>query len=137
MLIREYTPKDIPAIFKINRLCHKYPQPNIELLEHVHSGSLWVAEVDGVVAGFLLSIFRDGPYVYNVAVLPQFRGKGVATKLFEAFELENIEYGFYYLYVDLQNPAQKLYFDLGYRVVNIKKDFYGASKNALVMIKRN
>jgi ribosomal protein S18 acetylase RimI-like enzyme len=137
MLIREYTPKDIPAIFKINRLCHKNYQPNIQLLESIHDGQLWVAEVEGVIAGFLLSIYRDGPYVYNVAVLPQYRNKGIASKLFETFELENKEFGFYYLYVDYRNPAQKLYFDLGYRVTSIKKDFYGKSENALVMVKKS
>jgi len=135
MRVRAFSRKDIPAILNINKLCHNKPQPDNDLLEIIDRGDVWVAEEDDKVIGFLIAIYREGPYVFNVAVLPEHRGKGAATGLFRQFEIYYKPDGFYYLYVDYRNPAQKLYFDLGYRVVGIKKDFYGSGENALTMVK--
>jgi ribosomal protein S18 acetylase RimI-like enzyme len=135
MRVRGFNRKDLQSVLEINKFCHKKPQPDDMLLELIDKADIWVAEEDGEVIGYLISILRDGPYVYNVAVLPEHRGKGVATALFKQFELYFKQNGFYYLFVDSSNPAQKLYFDLGYRVISIKKNFYGPKENALVMIK--
>ena len=135
MTIREYETEDLRDVFSINKICHSKPQPNLGLLEQIHKGQIWVAVEDDKVVGFLLSTYKEGPYVYNVAVLPEFRSKGTATGLFNMCHEFYKGMGFIYLYVDATNPAQKLYFDLGYRVTSIKEDFYGYKQNALVMVK--
>jgi ribosomal-protein-alanine N-acetyltransferase len=134
-IVREYTPKDLSAVFNINKTCHKKPQPNIALLEQIHRGQTWVAVDNDKVIGFLLSIYREGPYIYNVAVLPTYRKQGIATDLLKVCHEYYKEFGFIYLYVDTTNPAQKLYFDLGYRVQELKKNFYDKGQHALVMVK--
>ena len=135
MTIREYEPKDLLEVFHINKACHPRPQPNIGLLEQIHKGQMWVAVEGEKVIGFLLSTNKEGTYIYNVAVLPEFQHKGAATGLF------NVCHKFYegvshiYLYVNASNPAQKLYFDLGYRVTSVKENFYSNKQHALVMVK--
>jgi ribosomal protein S18 acetylase RimI-like enzyme len=137
MYIRPFERKDIKQVLEINKTCHKKPQPDSDLMEIIDKGDVWVAESNGALVGFLISIYREGPYVFNVAVLPGYRKLGTGTALFKQFETYSSTQGytFSYLYVDYRNSAQKLYFDLGYRVVGIKKDFYGAKENALVMMK--
>ena len=135
MEIREYDGKQLGSIFKINQTCHAKPQSNVELLEQVHKGQLWMALVDDKVVGFLLSTYKEGPYIYNIAVLPEYRNQGVATALINKCNEFYKEHDFTYLYVDVNNPAQKLYFDLGYRVKSIKECFYGTMQDALVMVK--
>jgi ribosomal protein S18 acetylase RimI-like enzyme len=135
MIVREYDVKDLRSVFTINKTCHQKPQPNVELLEQLHKGQTWVAVENNEVVGFLLSTYKEGPYVYNIAVLPEHRGKGIATELFKVCHQFYNGMGYIYLYVDVTNPAQKLYFDLGYRVKRIKEDFYGHMQDALVMIK--
>lgn len=135
MIIREYESKDLRDVLNINKICHEKPQPNLGLLEQIHKGLVWVAVIDDKIVGFLLSIYREGPYIYNVAVLPEYRKQGIATALFTACDKYYYHEGCYftYLYVNVNNPAQKLYFDLGYRVHEIKEDFYEPKQDALVM----
>lgn len=136
MIVREYETKDLRDVFTINKACHSKPQPNLGLLEQIHKGQVWVAVNDNdKVVGFLLSTYKEGPYVYNIAVLSEYRKHGIATQLLETCHKFYNEFGYIYLYVDKDNPAQKLYFDLGYRVQSIKENFYGNKQNALVMVK--
>ena len=113
MEIREYTTKDLRYLFSINKICHDKPQPNLGILEQLHKGQTWVAVVNGEVVGFLLSVYREGPYVYNVAVLPEYRNKGIASALFAKFHDFYEGIGEPYLYVNATNPAQNLYCKLG------------------------
>ena len=133
ILIREFGMEDLPAIFSINKQCHKVPQPEDGLQAVMFRGKTWVAIVNGEIVGFLISYIKGFPYVYNIAVLPTYRGKGVATLLF------NWCHKFYntncWLEVDSANPAQKLYFDLGYRVTEVRRDYYGPEQDALVMVR--
>jgi ribosomal protein S18 acetylase RimI-like enzyme len=135
MRVREFNRSDLKAVLEINKACHSKPQPDEQLMEIIDKGDTWVAEVDGKIVGMLIAIYREGPYVFNTAVLPEYRNQGIASALFKQFETYFKPDGFYYLYVDSNNPAQKLYFDLGYRIINIKKDFYGKGENALIMVK--
>jgi ribosomal protein S18 acetylase RimI-like enzyme len=139
MIIREFTRDDTKSILLINRTCHDEPEPDAGLLDMLAHGRTWVAVQGGAVVGFLLSTRRyeleDVPYVYNVSVLPGYRRMGVATGLFKAFHEFYKGSTVCYLYVAHDNPAQKLYFDLGYRVVAIKKNFYGQDEDALIMLR--
>ena len=141
MIIRDYEEKDAGDICHINTKCYEYPEPDDELIRSTRNGKAWVAvdESDGFVFGFIIGTVKHGiPYIHNIAVLPGFRGKGTGKKLIEKFE------GFYHnpashivfwLQVCNDNPAQKLYFDLGYRVESVDENFYGRDKHALCMHK--
>ena len=137
MYIREYQAKDATHLFNINNKCFDSPEPNVHLLEHIHKGQTWVCctEKDDKPVGFLVSTYQNGAHVYNVAVDPEFRNKGIATSLFKEFHYFYREQHYAWLHVDTSNPAQKLYFDLGYRIKEIKYDYYGPGQDAYVMVK--
>lgn len=135
MEIREYESKYLSHIFKINKECHEQPESNLGLLEQIHKSITWIATEGDIVVGFLVSTYKQAPYIYNVSVLPEYRNKGIATALFNKCHEFYSQQKDIYLYVDTNNPAQKLYFDLGYRVIDLKRCFYGQDKDALVMLK--
>lgn len=133
--------KDLPAIYEINEICHPSTrsEPRISLLEKIRSSEIWVYIVEDKIVGFLIGT-QTTPYgpanLYNIAVLPDYRNEKIATKLMNEFEeFYKGKCVYYYLHVDIQNPAQKLYFNSGYRAFELKHDFYGDGTVALKMVK--
>lgn len=99
-----------------------------------------VAEVDGVVAGFLVSrgVFqgdggtRSEREILNLAVDPLYRGRGVATALLRT---ELRRRGTHFLEVRESNiAAQKLYIKFGFKEVGRRADYYNDPvETAIVM----
>lgn len=80
-----------------------------------------------------LQIFSSEGYVTNVAVLPEFRGQGIASALI-ARQMEN-DMEFITLEVRQSNlPALKLYEKSGFERVGIRPHFYSnPDENAVIM----
>lgn len=137
MNIREYQAKDATYLFKINTLCFTYPESNIGLLKNIHNGQTWVyINEQDIPIGFLISLWQDGPHVYNLAVHPDFRNKNVATSLMEQFHYFYREQDSTHLRVDCSNyGALKLYLNMNYKVHHIQYDYYGKGKDALYMVR--
>ncbi|MFA5674923.1 MAG: GNAT family N-acetyltransferase [Christensenellales bacterium] len=102
------------------------------------------ADDDGTAvacAYFLRSMDNtDTAYLFSIAVLPDFRGHNVGTKLLE-YALSHIkQYGIFRvkLSVDPANTnAVSVYREqLGFTVAGSAKDEYGAGEDRLVMIKQ-
>lgn len=141
MLIRKYTDEDFKQIFIIDQLSHEWPTPELLLMSQAEKGQTWVAEDNGTIVGFLIGkIKHELPYIYDVAVMYTHRKQGIATKLFEVFEktfgeFQKPENSLFWLQVEANNPAQKLYFDLGYRVTLVDENMYGNGRHGLCMYK--
>ena len=141
MLIRKYTDEDFVWVNNINQLSYDFPIPELLLSAEIEKGQTWVAVKNDIVIGYLIGKIKHGvPYVYAITVAYTHREQGIATKLFEEFEkgfggLQKPENKRFWLQVADDNPAQKLYFDLGYRVGYVDEDFYGMTKHALCMYK--
>ena len=141
MVIRDFEAKDFERIIEIDKLSYETPTPKQFVLDSILGGKAWVAVEDDQIIGFIIGKVKHGtPYVNNVCLAPDHRGKGYAKLLFGKFEEvfgmnKNLEDRVYWLQVDSSNPAQKLYFDLGYRVGWIDQNYYGWSKHALCMYK--
>jgi ribosomal-protein-alanine N-acetyltransferase len=139
-VIREYRHEDVEAIFRINKESFDRPQPNVGLLSEIveSNNKTWVAEVDRKVVGFLISSKTFSGHIYNIAVNKNYRGQGIGTALLKQFEeFYSKEFSHLWLLVHMENPAQKLYFDMGYRVTDVKKDYYYPDQHALVMVKQS
>jgi len=105
-----------------------------EALRH----DFWTAEDGGEVAGFLIAEERQSRgYVTTVDVLPRHRGRGVASRLMQAAEKEYRKRGYrrMRLEVGVDNPAQTLYFKLGYRTLHVRHNYYKKGSHALTMEK--
>lgn len=151
MATRDYKESDFHSVIEVSRQAFEHPDPIEYTQRSIENGRVWVAVSDEVnvqnpagvenVVGFLISKLKNStPYVNSVAVLPAFRGKGIAKKLFEKFEefyglQQKSEVKIFWLQVRTNNPAQKLYFDLGYRVTGFDEHYYGQNEHALCMHK--
>lgn len=86
--------------------------------------------------GFAMVMERGGsPYLWNFAVHPDARGNGLGSGLlnevvrfYEEQQATRIE-----LTCKVDNPAQKLYFDHGFRAVRVEPKYYLGDGAGLVM----
>ena len=144
MQIRLAVPEDIPALVELlqrvvplmrasGNLQWDDDYPNAEVFERdIELGYLWVAEMDGAIAGVAaVSTDQEPEYaevwdieevavvVHRLAVDPAFRGAGVAGALMGKAEEVAVERGIRVLRVDTntQNEAtQRLLPKLGYEL---------------------
>lgn len=137
-MLRPYSESDFSQIYHLNNTLHKLPTPEYRLHEVILSGGCptWVWEDDDThkVVGFLISsIDRQLPYVYNICVDKSHSKRGIGTTLLTAFIDHFKDSSVTWLQVDANNPAQKLYFDLGFRVEEAIKELYGPDTCGLDM----
>lgn len=96
MTISLATPADIPQITQIARLAYapyvspmgREPAPMVQdFAEAQRAGHLWVAQHNKTIAGYVVA-YQNGTsfHLENVAVHPDFAGKGVGRKLINHVE---------------------------------------------------
>ncbi len=95
------------------------------VIDDPSKGKYWIAEMDGKVAGCLLTVpewsdWRNGTilWIHSVYVLPAYRGKGLYKTLYEHVQnlvkTDSKTYKGIRLYVDKRNTAaQEVYNKLG------------------------
>jgi ribosomal protein S18 acetylase RimI-like enzyme len=143
MNLRQATLRDVPAVMAVIRKVvplmraagnlqwdDAYPNPDV-FARDIAKAQLWVAEIDGAIAGVAAitedqepeyarvgwDISEPAIVVHRVAVDPAFRGRGVAEALMRQAEDVAARRGITVLRVDTntQNQAtQKLFPKLGY-----------------------
>jgi ribosomal protein S18 acetylase RimI-like enzyme len=136
--IAEYIPSDFYNLLAINNSVHDDPEPSKEFRESIRTADkVWVIrDIGAITVGFLISTFKDNvPYVYNISVHKDWQGIGFGSVLLDYFDKYYEQFPVLWLDVDVNNPAQTLYFRKGYRVANVVQDFYGEQKHALSMVK--
>lgn len=97
---------------------------------------VWVYRINNEIVGYLLlGTMRGCSYLSQVATTGSARKQGVATKLIATATDYLREQGVreWWLQTEFDNPAQKLYFDLGFRVSGFERDGYGAGKHSVEM----
>lgn len=111
-------------------------RPPVDLLKNYYlNWDTFVLYLDDVPVGFAIVIGRspEMSYLWTIAVHPEHRGKGVGERLLREIAVSTknpIE-----LTCKVDNPAQKLYFDNGYRVTGLARDYYGVEGHGLMMRK--
>jgi ribosomal-protein-alanine acetyltransferase len=120
---------DLPRIHEIERASHGAAHWEAE---SYLGYDVAVAEIGGVVAGFLVSR-RTAPSereILNIAVAPEFRRSGIATALIESLTDADV-----FLEVRLSNVAARaLYGKLGFAEVGTRRDYYDdPAEDAIVM----
>ena len=103
----------------------------------VQTGHVFIKTFCDKVVGYAL--LQDEGYMLltSVAVLAPFRGQGRAGELMEecADWCKEAGYSRIILHCKVSNPAQKLYFDMGYRAKAVLKNYYAPEGDGLEMEK--
>jgi ribosomal protein S18 acetylase RimI-like enzyme len=100
---------------------------------------VWVAYIGNKMAGYLLAGIENGKAVIEtVNITKPHRHKGIASKLIAMCERDLKKRGYKEIRLEVwtENPAQILYFELGYRVCGFKRSFYKVGAHAVSMSKK-
>jgi ribosomal-protein-alanine N-acetyltransferase len=97
-----------------------------------------VAEVDGKIIGYCgLWVIIDEAHITNIALLPQYRGKGLGEALLRNVMQYALEHGAETVTLEVRvsnQIAQNLYRKLGFQNGGIRKSYYTDNyEDALVM----
>jgi len=124
------TEKDIKAVVEIENLSFKFPKPESVFREDEHK--YLVAKEDGKVVGYIgIERILDEVHIINMAVHPDYRGKGIGKRLMQ--HVLNDEEVFF-LEVRVSNEtAQKVYERFGFKVISLRKGYYADGEDAYVM----
>ena len=142
MIIRKMNLGDVSAIAELEKVCFSDPwSENSIASEVVNPLSYWlVAEVDGVVAGYVGSqTVLDAADMMNLAVAPDYRRQGIGQALVEALveHLQKNKVIALLLEVRVSNaPAIALYERMGFEQVGRRPKYYhNPREDALILRK--
>ena len=98
------------------------------------AGTIFVECQDQIV-GFAITRAVCGAYLWAIATEPMYRGEGIAGRLLQEIDrhCRSMNYEAINLTVKTTNPAQKLYFDNGYRVVKFLRRYYLDGGDGILM----
>lgn len=135
IVIQQASTADIRTLSKIEHECFRTEAFSrrliMSLLKTPSSVSLLAKEKEEV-AGFVIGLVDDYGemklgHIVTIDVVPKYRRKGIATKLLQKVEKEFQNSGIETSYLEVRDDnvaARKLYQKLGYREVEVLKDYY-------------
>ena len=146
--IRRMTAEDIEQVLEVERACFSHPWSR-----DVFNATLLLPYAYYYVAEILLEnsgkrivgecgvrdIFGEGE-ITNVAVLYDFRGKGIAKRMLETLLIESSAKGIRAFTLEVRagnRPAIELYRGFGFQTEGVRTDFYERPvEDALIMWRR-
>jgi ribosomal-protein-alanine N-acetyltransferase len=139
MEIKELSTKYVKAVAEIERACFSNPWGETVLADELKNdcSHIYVAVEDGRAVGYaMLYVVCGEADIVRVAVLPEYRRRGIAEKLLlKSFEINETDAVF--LDVRESNAAAiNLYKSLGFKDTGVRKDYYSnPTENAILMKK--
>ena len=142
MKMIEMDEKHIDTLVELETICFSHPWSwqSFEVELEKENSCFAIAVEEEEILGYMgMSYVLDEGYIYNVAVFPQHRRKGVAQKLLDALtEVSNEnELSFLTLEVRESNEgAIALYTKDGFKKDGLRKNFYDSpQENGVIMTK--
>lgn len=145
MKIRRARQTDIPVLVDIERRCFDTDRLSrrnfLWMMKRGHS-AIYVAEVAGAIAGYVLVLFHAGTSLarlYSIATLPEVRGFGLGAALLKAAEAAAREDGSTSMRLEVRpdnTEAIRLYEKAGYRPFTVWPDYYEDHAEAIRYEKR-
>ena len=139
LVIRQGTLSDISAIMDLEQgsIEHPWESKAIETLITDNNKTCLVAELGGVIVSYVgAESVLDESNIGNIVTRKEYRGKGIATELFEALLTELKAQGIKKLFLEVEHdnvPAIGLYEKLGFSNYGYRRDYYGQGKDAVLM----
>ena len=137
--LRKMTEADVPQIAAMEQSIFSQGWSERSIREELENPlSLWMVAVDGdVVAGYVGSqTVGDEADMLNLAVLPEYRGRGIAKRLCRGL-MGNLPAHCLTLEVRVSNePAIRLYDRLGFVQVGRRKNYYQKPKEDALILRK-
>ena len=128
-----------PELWDITQRCYTGVEvPDRGYFERVVlQGDVWVVIPIARIAGYALVTpdYQPCPLLRSIAVIPERRKQGIGLRLLEqvAEHYRTRAVSKIILHCKVDNPAQKLYFDAGYRVRTRIVNYYAPEGDGLEM----
>lgn len=141
-MIEEIQQADFERLFEIEQKAHLVPWSKGTLLNNQGEKYLNLKLVEnGEIVAFAISqVVLDEATLFNIAVAPNFQGKGFGKRLLSELILQLQKRGVATLWLEVRESnitAQKLYDSLGFNEVTVRKNYYptpeGEKENAVIM----
>ena len=141
--ISKLTHDDLEGIYEVEKDSFPIPWPISSFEEELKNllATYLVAKIENKIIGYIGMWFvMDECHITNIAVLSEYRNRGIATKLIN--EMLNLckEHGTTYIMLEVREsniPAQKLYSKFNFTEEVVRKDYYknpnGTREDAIVM----
>ena len=141
-VVRDAAPADVDAIMDIEStgISHPWDRDSIEaLINNVNKEALVVSTEGGQTVGYIgASYVLDEAEIGNICIYPEYRGKGLGRELLLSLESSLKAQGVHkiFLEVEAQNTgAIALYEHSGYQRYNVRSDYYGKGRDAILYVK--
>jgi ribosomal-protein-alanine N-acetyltransferase len=141
IMIRPMTEKDLDAVTTIEQASYTTPWNGDHFRNEITAGYSWpfVAVIEGVVVGYLclMCLFEEAQ-ILNIAVGPDFRGRGIARLLLKHAFLLALEQGAEFVALEVRSSnsvAISLYEQLGFSKTGIRARYYEHTEDAVLMEK--
>lgn len=145
MIIRPAGIEDLSGISHIETSCfeaERYPREMLEEILTQEGFYTLVAEEEGAVLGAITVHWtgekRKAAHMVSLAVLPEFRNRGIASALLREAEDAARELGAKDMVLEVRVtnvPAMNLYLHRGYALGGVIRNYYGPGKNAYFMLR--
>ena len=138
-MIVQVQSKHLSDIIKIEKLSFNHPWSEMHFKKDIKKNDIsinWVMVEDGKVIGYIFGWLIENEYhLNNIAVHPQHRRKGIATKLLlkliNSVKIKNAEKLFLEVRAD-NVPAKKLYKSFGFTAMGVRKNYYDKGNDAIL-----
>lgn len=138
--IRRMTAGDVPEVAALEKNCFSVPWSEQSFREEMDNSIAvyFVAEMDGRLAGYCgFWQVADEGHITNVAVLKQFRRRGVGSRLVAEMERYARSIGLVLMTLEVRKSNQAaigLYEKYGFSAIGERKNYYQRPvENALIM----
>ncbi|QOY55642.1 ribosomal protein S18-alanine N-acetyltransferase [Candidatus Sulfurimonas marisnigri] len=140
MIIRKAETSDVSKLYTLEKelfSIKNYPLSRGSFAYHVRNNLLYIAEIDGNIAGYVLVLIkRTNAKLYSIGISKEYRGKKIAEKLWKVIykDLISLDFKLFILEVRIYNEvAISLYKKVGFNVVKVLKSFYRDGCDAYLM----
>lgn len=131
LIIRKMTLEDVPGVVELDQKSFSLPWPERSFrfeLSANPASRCWVAEFDGKMVGMIVVwLIIDEAHVATLATHPDFRRRGIGTKLLSHALLNMIEEGAQSSFLEVRESnfsAQEMYRKFGYEPSGRRPRYY-------------
>lgn len=142
MNIIKMTQFHIKQVAQIESLCFSHPWSEESINESFNNpcNRFYISVEENKVVGYIgLSVIIDEGYILNVAVHPDYQGKGIGKALVKTVDDFAVENSLAFVTLEVRPSNEKaisLYKSFGFTKVGERKDYYSNPKeNALLLTK--